>query len=290
MGMEKARPGTSSEEGSAGLITKDARARIIRADAASFTTLSRYERSPAHARWMALHPPEPSAAMEIGTAVHLAVLEPERFDAECAIAPKIDRRTKEGKAEWSAFLACNAGKTVLDAQQHERCLAMRDAVWAHETAAAMLSGTGHFEVGAIWEDAATGQLCKTLIDRMGSFDGWTWCIDLKKTRDASKREFAKSVARYHYHAQAAMILDGCNAISPRERKFAWIAVEEEPPHCVAIYEPNLVVEATGRDKWRKWLGRYVEAKRAQSWPGYSRGVVGLELPKWAYYDEEENER
>lgn len=270
-----------------GLITKNARAAIIRADAASFTTLSRFHRSAAHGRWYMTHPPAPTAAMELGTAVHLAVLEPDRFADECIVAPKIDRRTKEGKAEWSAFEASANGKTVLTAEDFARCQAMRDAVWAHPTAAAMLSGPGHFEVGALWTDPATEQPCKTLIDRMGAHDGWTWCIDLKKTKDASKREFAKSVARYHYHAQAAMILDGCAAIAPRERKFAWIAVEDEPPYGVAVYEPTLPVEAAGRELWRRWLDRYVEAKRTETWKSYPAGVSTMELPRWAYYADEE---
>lgn len=269
------------------LITTDARSQIIRADAASFTTLSRFERSAAHARWAMLHPPEPTPAMELGTAVHLAVLEPDRFDAECVVAPKVDRRFKEGKAEWAAFVASAEGKTVLDADDHARCLAMRDSVWAHETASEMLRGAGHFEVGAIWKDAETGQDCKTLIDRMGPFGGWTYCIDLKTAREANKRAFQRAVMNGNYHAQAAMILDGCEALAPRDRRFAWIAVEPDPPHAVAVYEPTMVMLGAGRERWRKWLHRYCQSKRTQTWPAYSPSVVTLELPKWAYYEEED---
>jgi exodeoxyribonuclease VIII len=259
-----------------GLHTKDARAKIIRADAASYSTLSKFDRTPAHARYAMQHPSAPTAAMERGTALHMAVLEPDRFDAEVATTPRIDRRTKEGKAAWAKFQAENIGKVLLDEDDHAACLAMRD----------MLRGPGYCEVGAIWEDPTTGQACKALIDRMGQHDGWTYLVDLKKTRDASSRGFARTVASYGYHAQAAMIVDGCDVLSPRDRRFAWIAVEEEPPHCVAVYDAPLMLLSLGREKWRRWLDAYIESQRTQTWGGYPAEIRPLELPKWAYYDEE----
>lgn len=270
-----------------GLHTKDARAKIIRADAASYSTLAKFDRTAAHARYAMQHPSEPTAAMERGTALHLAVLEPDRFDAEVAVTPRIDRRTKEGKAAWARFQSENVGKVLLDEDDHAACLAMRDAVWAHPIAAEMLKGPGYCEVGAIWEDPTTGQACKALIDRMGTFDGWTYLIDLKKTRDAGSRAFARTVANYGYHAQAAMIVDGCDVLSPRDRRFAWIAVEEDPPHCVAVYEADLGVLSLGREKWRRWLDAYITSKQTQTWAGYPVEIRPLELPKWAFYEQED---
>ena len=264
-----------------GLHTKDARHVIIHAEAASFSTLKKFDRTPAHARYAMQHPPEPSVAMEFGTAVHLAVLEPDRFDAECAVAPKVDRRTKEGKAEWSAFLAANEGATILDEDAFATCQAIRDAVWAHPIACEILSGAGHAEVGAIWDDAETGQRCKGLIDRIGVFDGWTWVIDLKTCRDAAPRLFSSDIAKQGYHAQAAMLIDGCNAVAPRERRFAWIAVEKDPPHCVAVYEAPLVMLAAGQVKYRRWLATYIESRKTNNWPGYPASIEPLELPRWA---------
>lgn len=262
------------------LITTDARATIIRTPAASFSTLRKFDRTPMHAQWAITHPPEPTEAMEFGTAVHLAVLEPDRFAEECVVAPKVDRRYKEGKAEWAAFLALADGKVVLSADDYAACEAMRDAVWAHPIAAELLAGAGHSEVGAVWTDAETGQDCKALIDRIGTHAGWTWLVDLKTCRDAAPIPFRRDVETQRYHAQAAMTMDGCEVLAPRNRRFCWIAVEKDAPHCVAVYEAPLLMLEAGKVRYRRWLRSYVECRANNIWPGYPAEVIPLELSRW----------
>src|SRR5581483_10081660 len=87
--------------------------------ATSHSTLEMFRRSRKlyHAIHVArtMDRPEPTAAMQLGTHVHCAVLEPERFEAEYVYAPKCDRRTTAGKAAYAEFCAATAGKTVIDA-------------------------------------------------------------------------------------------------------------------------------------------------------------------------------
>ena len=64
--------------------------------------LVRIMRSPAHYREYVAHPPEPTPAMQLGTAFHTALLEPDRFGQSFVVAPKFDRRTKDGKAAAEA--------------------------------------------------------------------------------------------------------------------------------------------------------------------------------------------
>lgn len=264
-----------------GLHPNAERADYYRAKGANFSALKGFARTPAHAREAMIHPPEPTAAMELGTAVHLAVLEPDRFAEECAVAPKVDRRTKEGKATWAAFEVENAGKVLLREEDHAMCVAMRDAVWAHPIASQMLKGPGHAEVAVVWDHLDPAMRCKGLIDRIGQFDGWTWVIDLKSCQDASPWSFASTVARQFYHAQAAFYLDGCNAIAPRQRRFAWLAVEKEPPYAVAIHEPDGDMLERGRALYEGWLRDYAEAKAKDVWPGYPNEIRALSLPRWA---------
>ena len=60
--------------------------------------LLKLQKSPAHAKWAMEHPAEPTPALAFGTAVHMAVLEPEEFAKNYKVA-QFDARTKEGKAE-----------------------------------------------------------------------------------------------------------------------------------------------------------------------------------------------
>ena len=59
-----------------------------------------------------MKPPEPSASMVLGTAVHSMLLEPDKDSI--AVAPAINRRTNAGKEKWEEFSidAETKGKTV----------------------------------------------------------------------------------------------------------------------------------------------------------------------------------
>jgi hypothetical protein len=49
---------------------------------------------------------EPTEAMQLGTLIHCAVLEPDQFDVRYIAVPEgIDKRTKEGKQVWADLLA-----------------------------------------------------------------------------------------------------------------------------------------------------------------------------------------
>ena len=47
---------------------------------------------------------ESTPAMNIGSAFHTMLLEPAKFQMEFAVAPKVDRRTKQGKEDWEIFV------------------------------------------------------------------------------------------------------------------------------------------------------------------------------------------
>lgn len=243
--------------------------------AINVSSLEYFERSALHAREAMLHPKAPTAAMEVGTDLHCAVLEPERFSKEYAGTIKVDRRTTEGKKRWAEFEAEHQGMNLLDADEWVTITRMRDAVYAHPVAKQMLSGLGHNEVGIVYEHAASGLLCKSLLDRITGFGGYSWVIDLKKTQDVSRREFARSVKKFHYGAKAAFYLDGCNTVAPHPRRFAWIAVEEKSPHDVVVYEPDEDALRAGRIKYERWLYLYREAVRTNVWPGCSPDIQTL---------------
>lgn len=242
--------------------------------AINVSRLAHFDRSAAHAREAILYPKAPTAAMDLGTATHAAILEPGRFELDFAAAPECDRRTTVGKKVWSDFLAANPDKAHLTADEYDRVRGMRDAVWAHPVASEMLRG-GHNEVGIVWADKETGLLCKGLIDHIGPFDGWSWVVDVKKTTDARPHAFGRTIKNLHYGAKLAWYLDGCNAIAPRERRGAWLAVEELPPYGVRIYEPDEEAMKAGRLKFKRWLWLYAEALRTNEWPSYEAGIAPL---------------
>ncbi len=249
-------------------------------DAAHFSGLKHFRRSAAHARYEMLHQSE-SAAKILGQAVHVAVLEPDRFASAYVGAPKLDRRTKAGREEWEAFEAANASRIVLSASEHELCRELADSVLGHPLAGPLLTAPGHREVTLLWRDANTGLDCKARPDAFVSWDGASTIVDLKTTRDASPRGFAQEIARFAYHLQAAWYLHGADVLAPVPRRFVWVAVEKAPPYAVACYELDSAGIDSGRAEIMECLRRYSLARETDTWPGYPARLSTLYLPAWA---------
>ena len=107
-------------------------------------------------------------------------------------------------------------------------------------------------------------------------------VDLKTTRDASPDGFAKSVAQYRYHVQAAFYSDGYKAaFGEAPRGFVFIAVETEPPYLVAVYVASETMTSRGRIEYQTDLDTFRECLATDTWPGYSSSPLTLDLPKWA---------
>jgi hypothetical protein len=244
-----------------------------------YSKLKHLRRSPAHARHALLHPEPPTAALEIGSAVHLAVLERERFDQEYHAAPICDRRTKEGKAIWAETEERAAGRTILRADEYEMCCALAAAVWRHPVAAEILKSAGHNEASLVWEQ--DGGIIKARVDSLRLVAGWPAVIDLKTTLDASPQGFAREVARRDYHVQGGLYTLGMERLFESAHKYLWIAVEKAAPWAVAVYELAHDDLMLGREIGLRWLAQWRACEASGIWAGYSDEIRTLALPSWA---------
>lgn len=254
------------------------------AEGISASGLKLIGRSPLHywARYIDPNrePQEETPALRLGTAIHCAVLEPLRFAAEYAVAPRVDRRTKEGKETWTAFEAecAAAGKKVIADGEYRTCMAISERLNRHP-AASVLFRNGVAELSMFWEDAETGVLCKCRPDWLIKK---TAIVDVKSTQDASASGFARSVANYEYHVQAAWYLDGVRAClgDDAPQAFIFAAFEKEAPHAVAFYNADPDMIELGRREYRRRLAIYAACKRSNVWPGYDPSITNLSLPAW----------
>lgn len=244
--------------------------------------------TPAHLRYQLLHGgQDPTPALDLGWLVHLALLEPERFAGEVVVAPKVDRRTTTGKTMWAQFEAANPGRLHIDPEEYARAAGMRDAVLANPTAAGFFQGRGRSEVSIVWEDAATGVLCKARIDRVGFVAEWPVVGDLKTARAADRRSFEQAAYRYGYHIQAAHYLAGLQALVPIPegnpyRRFVFFVVESSPPYCTAYYEFDEAAMAQAETERQRHLRTWCRCQDSGVWPGYPDSIALASLPAWAY--------
>lgn len=258
------------------------RAEYERIEAINYSTLKLFDKSAAHARESMIHPSQPTDAMDLGTALHTAIYEPARFESEYVQAPKVDRRTTAGKKTWAEFEDSHRGKEYLSADDWDRCKHMADAIYQHDIASALLSAPGKNEVTILWTDSKTGIRCKSMLDRICLWLGWTVVVDLKSTVDASAFGFQKAVAKYLYDEQASFYLHGLHVLGGQtvKRRFLWMAAENVRPWCVAVYEPDADSLEEGGRMWRTHLDTYARCLELQQWPGYPSEVNSLRLPRW----------
>lgn len=246
-------------------------------EALSASGARKLRRSPAHYRLERDTPSAPTDAMQFGSAVHIGVLEPQRWAAQVVRAPAVNKRTNAGREEWAAFQAANAGRIVLAADDYQRAQDCIAAVLAHPAAAALLKGAST-ELSLFWRDARYDVPCKARID-VRSHGG---LADLKTTQDASAQAFARSIATLDYHAQAAHYFSGCEHMLNETPQFwCFIAAESEPPHGVAVYSLAGNAVLAGQRLMAEALARYAEAVSSGTWPGYPPQIESIQLPKWA---------
>ncbi len=224
--------------------------------------------------------PEPTPAMLVGTAVHTHVLELDQWDARYVMAPEgIDRRTKQGKAEWEAFSVAATGRTVLSRAEADIVMRMARSVFAHPAAAMLLGLAGKAETTWMWTDEASGLECKCRPDWLT--DDHRLIVDLKTTEDASPIGFRKSIANWRYHVQSSWYLDGIErATGTRPDQFIFICVEKKPPYAVAVYAADADMIAAGAKQARLDLDTLAICKAADAWPGYSDQIETISLPPW----------
>jgi hypothetical protein len=246
-------------------------------EALSASGMVKLLRSPAHYRQWRDNPNPATPAMQFGTVVHGLVLEPERDIV--AIAPDIERRSNADKATWSAFEAQLNGRIAMKQADFDRAQRVRDAVFAHASARALLDAPGHSEVTLLWRDDEREIDNKARIDRLRDDGG---VIDLKTTSDVTPAAFSRKAANGLLYVQAAHYGQASlRLLNAWPSFFAWIAVETEPPFGVRCYSADDEGFALGRDLADRAAWVYADAMRTGHWPGYPEHIEPLILPKWA---------
>lgn len=262
--------------------------------AANFSSLKEFRYTPLHVYQALVEPSEEAPATSLGTATHLAVLEPEAFERCYAKSPPGDARLKKYKDELREIVAADPNREIIRYDDWHKIAKMRDAVWAHPRARELLSGQGLTEVSCLWHDSETGILCRSRVDRIGmTREGWPCVVDFKTFGDYGGRlepyAVEKVINDYSYHIQGAHYLSGLEALAPCQRRFILLFVEKNPPHGVRLVELDLGSIELGRRQLRRWLRRLKHCQESGEWPGWSSDFDVMGVPSFAYSQEEEGD-
>jgi len=218
---------------------------------------------------------EPTPAMRLGTAVHTLILEPHKFEEEIAVMPKFDKRTTVGKKAIEEWESENTGKCIIDAFQYERAKQIAESVREHPFFVERMDN-GIAETTLLWEQY--GVQCKARLDyRKGNT-----IFDIKTCQDASPEGFAKQIANFQYHIQAAHYSMGWRRVSgERLERFVFVAVESDFPHMVGIYTLDRNSLTAGQMMMERAAKAYQHVLNGKVEKNYTSKVVEISIPSWA---------
>jgi hypothetical protein len=269
-------PGVSIEHGAtAGCVSFEYSNTAYHADRryVSSTGCKYLLRSPAHFRAYLDGPKaESTASQRLGSAVHCAFLEPDRFNAEY-----VQYSGERRGAEWKDFQSRNPTSEILTRTEFLAVTGMRDSLLSFkEFPLAELVRAGASEKSIFFEEEETGVLCKIRCDSVSPY----LIVDLKTTDDARADAFARQAVRLQYDLQAAMYAECCRQFYGGRMPFYFVVVETRPPFGVMVHRAGDTVLEIGYRKLRTALERYQKARKENIWPSYQDPLSVLELPSW----------
>lgn len=237
-----------------------------------------------------------SAAFDLGTAAHLALLQPAEFEGQVVSGPEDRRGNKWKDAELQVAAQ---GGILLTAGDYDKALRIRDS-GERNAALRDLRRGALIEASGYAIDHETGMLCRCRPDAYSpQADA---ILDLKTTTDGGREAFSRAAANYGYHMQEAFYTDTWRAAGlfqqtatkrfvGRVDAFIFVVIEKTAPFLVSCYELSPAAVDEGREQYRRALRTYaacaalenVGGDPADAWPGYPEDPEPLDIPSWAYH-------
>lgn len=216
--------------------------------------------------------------LDLGTAFHCRVLEPEEFSNRFIVAPEFNRRTNAGKEEEKAFLmeCTSTGKTVITAEEGRKIELMYQSVMALPLGQWLVESAGHAESSIYWEDPETGILCRCRPDKI--IPEFHWIMDVKTTADIQR--FKTAYYDYRYHVQDAFYSDGYEAQFGVQPTFVFLVASttvECGRYPVEIFMMGEEAKLAGQQEYHRNLRTLADCLNTDEWPA----IKTLSLPRWA---------
>ena len=220
-----------------------------------------------HSVWHARRKWAPTPAMQMGTAVHECLLEPEEFAKNFALFDG-DRRTKAGKEAYKEIEA--SGKTPLAQKDYQQVYDMTRQARLYPEVNELLDGA---EVELPLEFEMWGVKCKAQIDLYQPRTGIL--MDVKTTADITKakRQFFDMVYDLQMFWYARALHENGRNVDQVKILF----METQFPYTVALYDVPAEVITCGAVRARQAFEKYME-QRCLVEPEMLSGTI--ELPAY----------
>ena len=222
---------------------------------------------------------QPTAEMKLGSLVHALVLEPEEVTSRYACVPKIDRRTKGGKAIYERIVCEHQGKDLIDYEVWDQAMRMAEAVTNHSECKQVFRSACDVELELSYE--LFDMPCKSKLDLV--HQSRQLVLDLKTTSDVSPQAFASSVATFGYHRQAAMYMTAVELLYGVRPRFVFACVSTSEPYIAACHELDAVAIDTGVGEIAQLIEELRTRTEHNDWTSdFAKGVNSIPLPKYYF--------
>lgn len=229
-------------------------------DRLSASSLKNFQKSPAYYMQQKSVKKEPSDAMKLGTMIHTWMLENKTFHNMYYAIPKLDKRTKDGKAAYQSYLNSANGRELIDEKLVDRFTKLP------------IKDKSKNEVTVLWEH--NGIKCKSRFDMLYE-DG---IEDLKTINNIFNidRDFYK----FGYHIQAGFYAQAFKeAFGKWPKFFNFTFISTDPEYFDLVTCPiSFEYLELGRMRVLELIKKYQECKESGKYPGISS--FEIETPSW----------
>lgn len=282
-----------------------------------------------HARVIARSLPsiEPTKALRVGRLLHVAVLQPDRWEREFCLPPAADiaepepakpvpaegtsantkahrenlARWREEMAAWSAkneaaIAEYLRGREIVKPDEWATVMGCAHAIAGHRppgqypaSASWLLSDVDFTERSLRWQDEDTGIWCRARVDAFTCDEHEDRCADLKSFGlTPTPDAFRREIVSHWYHGQAAFYTDGCRSVTERTPRFPFVVVHKDEPHEVAIFELGDEETELGRRQYKAALAELAWRLERDEWlAAWSAEPHVIRFDQWTFRAAEE---
>lgn len=238
----------------------------------SSTGLKTLLKSPAHFRI----PFDATDAMELGTLIHLAILQPHIYDAGIDPFSGASRQSKAWDAHAAAAQA--VGKIPILDKEVATIERVRESFAKSRTWSSLSRGAEH-EVAAFVQPE--GAACQKALTDCISPDGIMSDIKSTSSSLADPQAFWKVIHDFGYHISGAYYLDVWSAALERKlTTFVIVACETKPPYGIRFYPLSERMLEIGRQEYRRALALYETCMDSDTWECYPDQFEDIEFPPY----------
>lgn len=215
------------------------------------------------------------ARLDLGSAIHSLILEPNNFNKDFAIMPTLNLRTNDGKAKYAELVANEKRILISEA----------DFATAKEVAQVVADSKLYDFTQGECETAHFGEIDGAKVKCMPDcfFKDKGLIIDIKTTRNGGNTpdEFQKACANFGYYIQASLYLTITGA-----KEFVFLAVDIDTK-TIGLYELDFIALDFGLSEVKRAIEIYKNLDKVNNLVSadFAKNITcqTLSLPNYVFY-------